>query len=136
MFMVGGYYLAFFFSISHNFEGVHMQEDTSRESNAKKSFLHKQVGRLGLICTVDQEQCSLACRSQSAVFQFTMKLCSLPLVVLKLPVVLTLFSLSFNDLSRVSSFPGNNNNAVFLVVFSGSTIKCTKRLSFENPQPQ
>nr|UZZ64684.1 front-end desaturase [Platychelipus littoralis] len=44
MYIVGGYYLAFFFSISHNFKGVHILEDTRRESNHKgDSFLYKQV---------------------------------------------------------------------------------------------
>ena len=44
--MVAGYYLAFFFSLSHNFEGVHMQSDTTRPSNKgslEHSFLYKQV---------------------------------------------------------------------------------------------
>ena len=44
--MVAGYYLAFFFSLSHNFEGVHMQSDTTRPSNKgskEQSFLYKQV---------------------------------------------------------------------------------------------
>jgi len=46
MYMVGGYYLAFFFSLSHNFEGVAMIEDTTREAcrgGNKESFLYKQV---------------------------------------------------------------------------------------------
>ena len=44
LYMVAGYYLSFFFSISHNFEGVHMLEDTTRASNADSgSFLYKQV---------------------------------------------------------------------------------------------
>ena len=43
MYMVAGYYLAFFFTISHNFSGVHMMEDTSREFNKKSSFLYNQV---------------------------------------------------------------------------------------------
>ena len=45
-YMVAGYYLAFFFSLSHNFEGVHMQSDTTRPSNKgskERSFLYKQV---------------------------------------------------------------------------------------------
>ena len=45
-YMVAGYYLAFFFSLSHNFEGVHMQSDTTRPSNKgsmEHSFLYKQV---------------------------------------------------------------------------------------------
>jgi len=41
MFMVGGYYLAFFFIISHNFEGVHMFDKSSAKST--QSFLYKQV---------------------------------------------------------------------------------------------
>jgi len=45
MYMVCGYYLAFFFTISHNFKGAYMIEDTTRESNSKNggTFLHKQV---------------------------------------------------------------------------------------------
>lgn len=43
MYVVCGYYLAFFFTISHNFEGVHMMEDTRREVNQKSSFLYNQV---------------------------------------------------------------------------------------------
>jgi fatty acid desaturase (delta-4 desaturase) len=41
MFMVGGFYLAFFFILSHNFEGVYMFD----KSNPKEetSFLRKQV---------------------------------------------------------------------------------------------
>jgi len=45
-YMVAGYYLAFFFSLSHNFEGVHMQSDTTRPSNKgskEQSFLYKQI---------------------------------------------------------------------------------------------
>jgi len=44
MYMVAGYYLAFFFSISHNFKDVYMIEDTTRASNHKNgTFLYKQV---------------------------------------------------------------------------------------------
>lgn len=43
IFMVAGYYLSFFFTISHNFRGVHLHEDTRRETNQQKSFLYKQV---------------------------------------------------------------------------------------------
>ena len=45
MYMVAGYYLAFFFSISHNFKEVFMMEDTSREASNHKNgtFLYKQV---------------------------------------------------------------------------------------------
>nr|APH81338.1 delta5 desaturase [Paracyclopina nana] len=43
MYIVAGYYLAFFFTISHNFEGVHMMEDTRRGFNSKSSFLYNQV---------------------------------------------------------------------------------------------
>eukprot|EP00095_Tigriopus_kingsejongensis_P003768 maker-scaffold1165_size57908-snap-gene-0.8 protein:Tk03768 transcript:maker-scaffold1165_size57908-snap-gene-0.8-mRNA-1 annotation:"delta5 fatty acid desaturase a" len=43
LYMVAGYYLAFFFSISHNFNGVHLLEDTTRPSNKDSSFLYKQV---------------------------------------------------------------------------------------------
>ena len=45
MYVVGGYYLAFFFSLSHNFSGVHMLEDTTRSGMAKSesTFLYKQV---------------------------------------------------------------------------------------------
>jgi len=46
MFMIGGGYLAFFFLISHNFEGVQALTDTTRPSNKgcqKNSFLYKQV---------------------------------------------------------------------------------------------
>ena len=42
MFMVGGYYLAFFFIISHNFESVYLfDKDNCKDDN--KSFLYKQV---------------------------------------------------------------------------------------------
>jgi hypothetical protein len=43
MLMVMGYYLSFFFTISHNFTGVEKHEDTTREKNPEKSFLHSQV---------------------------------------------------------------------------------------------
>ena len=46
MFLVAGYYLAFFFFLSHQYEGVHMLEDTTRPSNKDgktNSFLYKQV---------------------------------------------------------------------------------------------
>jgi len=46
LFMTGGSYLAFFFMISHNFEGAHALTDTTRPSNKggeKNSFLYKQV---------------------------------------------------------------------------------------------
>eukprot|EP01036_Dinobryon_divergens_P026617 gene26617-35290_t len=41
LFMVGGYYLSFFFVISHNFEGVYLFGPTAEEKY--DSFLHKQV---------------------------------------------------------------------------------------------
>lgn len=41
MFIVGGYYLSFFFVISHNFEGVHMFEKA--DSAYEHNFLRKQV---------------------------------------------------------------------------------------------
>ena len=41
MLIVGGYYLAFFFLISHNFEGVHMFDNT--RNSGKSSFLWDQV---------------------------------------------------------------------------------------------
>ena len=44
--MTGGSYLAFFFMISHNFEGAQALTDTTRPSNKggeKNSFLYKQV---------------------------------------------------------------------------------------------
>ena len=37
LFVVGGYYLSFFFIISHNFEGVHQYQDS------KENFLRRQV---------------------------------------------------------------------------------------------
>ena len=42
LFLVGGYYLAFFFVISHNFEGVHLFEHDYNK-NVDQSFLRKQV---------------------------------------------------------------------------------------------
>jgi len=42
MYMVGGYYLSFFFVISHNFDGAEVY-DHSAGKNAKNSFLHKQA---------------------------------------------------------------------------------------------
>lgn len=56
MFVVGGYYLAFFFLISHNFDGVVMFDKTSRDPN--ESFLHSQVvtsSNVGgaLLCTIN-----------------------------------------------------------------------------------
>ena len=50
--MVCGYYLAFFFMISHNYEGVFAQKDTTRPSNKgceQNSWLYKQVGCLNII---------------------------------------------------------------------------------------
>jgi fatty acid desaturase (delta-4 desaturase) len=41
MFMVAGYYLAFFFIISHNFEGVHLFDKTKDKKG--NSFLYYQV---------------------------------------------------------------------------------------------
>ena len=41
MFIVGGYYLAFFFILSHNFVGVHMFDKNAK--GHKDSFLYKQV---------------------------------------------------------------------------------------------
>jgi hypothetical protein len=43
MLMVMGWYLSFFFTISHNFAGVQKHEDTTKEKNAEKSFLYNQV---------------------------------------------------------------------------------------------
>ena len=43
MLMVAGYYLSFFFTVSHNFRGVHLHEDTRRETNHMNSFLYNQV---------------------------------------------------------------------------------------------
>lgn len=41
MFIVGGYYLAFFFVISHNFEGVHVFDNSNPKMD--NSFLYTQV---------------------------------------------------------------------------------------------
>ena len=46
LYITGGSYLAFFFMISHNFEGAQALKDTTRPSNKggnKNSFLYKQV---------------------------------------------------------------------------------------------
>ena len=46
LYITGGSYLAFFFMISHNFEGAQALSDTTRPSNEggnKNSFLYKQV---------------------------------------------------------------------------------------------
>lgn len=43
LFMVGGYYLSFFFVISHNFEGVYLFGPSAEKKY--DSFLHKQVRR-------------------------------------------------------------------------------------------
>lgn len=49
-YVVAGYYLAFFFSISHNFSGVHMLDDTTRaDASQKRSFLYKQVSKRAVI---------------------------------------------------------------------------------------
>ena len=42
MYIVAGYYLSFFFIISHNFEGVEMF-DRDNGKGAEKSFLYQQV---------------------------------------------------------------------------------------------
>mmetsp|Transcript_21480 Transcript_21480/g.31168 ORF Transcript_21480/g.31168 Transcript_21480/m.31168 type:complete len:424 (+) Transcript_21480:53-1324(+) len=42
MFVTGGFYLAFFFVISHNFVGVHMFDKTKTDKK-KESFLYSQV---------------------------------------------------------------------------------------------
>ena len=42
MFIVAGYYLSFFFVISHNFEGVEMF-DADNGKDARGSFLYRQV---------------------------------------------------------------------------------------------
>jgi hypothetical protein len=45
MFLVAGYYFSFFISLSHNFKGVHLLDDTTRQSNRQgkeNSFLYKQ----------------------------------------------------------------------------------------------
>jgi hypothetical protein len=42
-----GFYFGLFFTLGHNFKGVHMVDDTSRSSNRqgnKNSFLYKQEG--------------------------------------------------------------------------------------------
>lgn len=41
MYVVGGYYLAFFFILSHNYVGVHMFDESA--ANHTESFLYKQV---------------------------------------------------------------------------------------------
>jgi fatty acid desaturase (delta-4 desaturase) len=41
MYVVGGYYLAFFFILSHNFVGVHMFDESAAKHT--ESFLYKQV---------------------------------------------------------------------------------------------
>ena len=54
--MVCGYYLAFFFMISHNYEGVFAQKDTTRPSNKgceQNSWLYKQVSYLILLYNID-----------------------------------------------------------------------------------
>ena len=51
MMMVAGDYLSFFFTISHNFRGVHMHEDTRREANQKSSFLYNQVDKFSKLET-------------------------------------------------------------------------------------
>ena len=52
MFVVGGFYLAFFFIISHNFKGVYMFNDEDEKTGSgqatetqkiQNSFLHRQV---------------------------------------------------------------------------------------------
>ena len=46
MHLVMGAYLAFFFMLSHNFEGAQAMKDTTRPSNKgsnENSFLYKQV---------------------------------------------------------------------------------------------
>jgi hypothetical protein len=46
-FLTTGYYFGLFFTLSHNFKGVHMVDDTSPASNRqgnKNSFLYKQEG--------------------------------------------------------------------------------------------
>ena len=42
LYVVGGYYLSFFFLISHNFDGVHMF-DSTKPTKANESFLYAQV---------------------------------------------------------------------------------------------
>ena len=41
LFVVGGYYLSFFFIISHNFEGVHMFDSKSARQE-HQTFMYKQ----------------------------------------------------------------------------------------------
>jgi fatty acid desaturase (delta-4 desaturase) len=44
--LIMGFYLSFFFIISHCFKGAHFQEDTTRPSNkngSKNSYLYKQI---------------------------------------------------------------------------------------------
>ena len=48
LFVVGGYYLSFFFVISHNFEGVYLFGPSAEKKY--DSFLHKQVGVLKRKC--------------------------------------------------------------------------------------
>jgi fatty acid desaturase (delta-4 desaturase) len=43
MFIVGGYYLAFFFLISHNFEGVSLNENRYIQEKENNSFLRRQI---------------------------------------------------------------------------------------------
>ncbi len=51
LFMVGGYYLAFFFIISHNFDGVHfLEKDAIAVPTAETSFLRRQVVTAGNVC--------------------------------------------------------------------------------------
>lgn len=42
LYIVGGYYLSFFFLISHNFDGVHMF-DSKKSGKSDESFLYAQV---------------------------------------------------------------------------------------------
>jgi acyl-lipid (7-3)-desaturase (Delta-4 desaturase) len=56
MFIVGGYYLAFFFLISHNFDGVVMFDKTTRDP--KESFLYAQAASSSnvggaVLCTIN-----------------------------------------------------------------------------------
>lgn len=48
-FMVGGYYLAFFFIISHNFDGVHFLE-SAKNPQDNASFLRRQVVTAANVC--------------------------------------------------------------------------------------
>lgn len=43
LYIVGGYYLSFFFLISHNFDGVHMFDSSKKASKQDESFLYAQV---------------------------------------------------------------------------------------------